>query len=88
MYAPRLIATEQQRIDRFIYGLPTDIHNNLVGQPHVTLTDVIDRARRIEERNMEVQATESEMRKRHIADISQSSQMGGFAQQQQDSSRR
>ena len=71
MYAPGLVATEQQRIDRFIYGLPTDIHNNLVGQPHVSLTDVIARARRIEERNTEVRAVDSEMRKKLRTDVPQ-----------------
>ena len=87
MYAPGLVTTEQQRIDRFIYGLPTDIHNNLVGQPHVSLTDVIDRARRIEERNKEVRAADGEARKKFRTDVPQFNQRGGFFQQPQGGNR-
>ena len=82
MYAPRLVATEQQRIDRFMYGIPTDIHNNLVGQPHVILTNVIDRVRRIEERTMEVRVAKNEMKKKLKIDIPQSIQRGSLVQQQ------
>ena len=64
VYAPGLVTTEQQKIDRFIYGLPTSMHNIIVGQIFPSLTDVIDRARRIELRLRERRTAEIEAQRK------------------------
>ena len=81
VYALELVATEQQWIDCFIYGLSTEIHNNLIEQTHVFLIDVIDKAYRIDEWSMEVRAAESDLNKRLRINTLQSSQKDDYMQQ-------
>ena len=64
IYTPGLVMSEQQKIDRFIYGLPTGMHNIMVGQVFPSLTEVIDRARRIELRLRERWTAEIEAQRK------------------------
>ena len=48
VYAPGLIATEKQKVDRFLYGLRKDIRRAVVGQRCASLTEAIDIASRVE----------------------------------------
>ena len=72
-YAPGLVATEPQKVDRFVYGLPLEIHTVMVGHTYSSLADAVDRARRIESGYRE--------RKRLRGDTSQSGQRGAQPQQ-------
>ena len=42
-YAPGLVGTERQKINRFVYGLRKDVRKVMVGQTHGTLIETINK---------------------------------------------
>ena len=62
-YVVGLVDTEKRKVDRFIHGLQPQIRRVLVGQTHASLTEAIDKARRIELTDAESGSSESDSRK-------------------------
>ena len=63
-YAPGLVDTERRKVDRFVHGLQPQIRRVMVGQTHVSLTEAIDKARRIELTDAESGSADTDPRKR------------------------
>ena len=63
-YASGLVDTERRKVDRFVYGLQPQIRRVMVGQTHVSLTEAIDKARRIELMDAEGGGSDTDPRKR------------------------
>ena len=83
-YAPGLVGTERQKINRFVYGLRKDVRKVMVGQTHGTLTETIDKARRIELWDAEDGSSDmGDQRKKFRVDTPQMGQRGAQIQRPQ-----
>ena len=82
-YAPALVTTERQKVSRFIYGLQKDIRRVMIGQTYASLTEAMDRARRIELWDREDGISDAnDQRKKLRVEASQQNQMRPQLQQQ------
>ena len=63
VYAPGLVDTERRKEDRFVYGLQQQIRRVIVRQTHASLTEAIDKARRIELMDAEGGGSDTDPRK-------------------------
>ena len=85
VYSPGLVATEKQKVDRFVYGLRKDVRRVMAGQTYATLTEAMDRARRVELWDKEGESSEgNDPRKRFKPNPPPQGQKRFQTQQQQN----